>query len=191
MSPNYHGLSSSVTWPQPHWIFIGVRVRGLKKPSIMWHHKMLCRTLSILVLKIIKVWFSLQVKKKKGPTYWNFLAFQFTMHDFIFTVMYVYKTIVLSHLIWCQERENYLLNGTLGLEEYASPQQLSKDAAHRPDINGVGVMAASHQDLRSTVVLCHHFLSHVTRLVWLLHSGQAKITDLGDSHWNVSTNVVM
>lgn len=62
--------------------------------------------------------------------------------------MYVYlnslKTKILSHLIWSQERENYLLNGTLGLEEYASPQQLSKDAAYRPDIDGVGVVAASH-----------------------------------------------
>lgn len=72
----------------------------------------------------------------------------------------------------------YLLDGTLGLEEDASPQQLSEDAAHRPDIDGVGVMAAPHEDLRSPVVLRHHFLSHVSGLVRLLHPGQAKITDL-------------
>lgn len=59
----------------------------------------------------------------------------------------------------------YLLNGTLGLEEDASAEQLGKDAAYRPDINGVGIMAAPHKDLRSSVVLCHHFLSHVPCLV--------------------------
>ena len=35
------------------------------------------------------------------------------------------------------EHRIYLLNGTLSLEEDASPQQLSKDAANRPDIDGI------------------------------------------------------
>lgn len=75
----------------------------------------------------------------------------------------------------------HLLNGALGLEENAPPEQLSKDAAHGPDVDGVGVMAAPHEDLRSPVILCHNFLSHVPRLVRLLHPGQAKVTDLEDS----------
>lgn len=64
------------------------------------------------------------------------------------------------------------------MEEDASAQQLSEDAAYGPDIDGVGVVAAPHQDLWSSVVLRHHFLSHVPRFVRFLHSGQAEITDL-------------
>lgn len=75
----------------------------------------------------------------------------------------------------------HLLNWTLRLEENAAPQQLSEDAAHRPDVDGVWVVPAPHEDLRSPVILCHNFLSHVPSLVRLLHSGQAKIADLDDS----------
>lgn len=66
-----------------------------------------------------------------------------------------------THVILFYENRCYLLNGTLGLEKDASPQQLSEDAAHRPDIDGVGVVATPHEDLWSSVVLCHDFLSHV------------------------------
>lgn len=72
----------------------------------------------------------------------------------------------------------YLLDGTLGLEEDASAKQLGKDAAHRPDVDGVGIVPAPHQDLWRSVVLRHHLLGHVTRLVQLLHSRQAKVTNL-------------
>lgn len=72
----------------------------------------------------------------------------------------------------------YLLDGTLGLEKDASSEQFSEDTAHGPDVDGVGVMTAAHQDLGRSVVLRHHFLSHVTRLVRLLHTSQAKVTDL-------------
>lgn len=89
------------------------------------------------------------------------------------------------------ESETNLLNGALGLEEDASPKELSEDAAHRPDINGVGVVAAPHEDLWSSVVLCHYFLSHVPWLIGLLHSGQAKITDLEASHSEVNTLAVI
>lgn len=82
--------------------------------------------------------------------------------------------------IWTNAKV-HLLNGTLGLEENAPPQQLSEDAAHGPDVDGVGVVAAPHEDLRSPVILCHNFLSHVPCLVRLLHSGQAKIADLESS----------
>lgn len=73
---------------------------------------------------------------------------------------------------------SYLLNGTLGLEEDASSQQLSEDAAHGPDVNGVGVVTTPHEDFWGAVVLRYHLLSHVARLVQLLHPCQAKITDL-------------
>lgn len=72
----------------------------------------------------------------------------------------------------------YLLDGALGLEEDASAQQLGEDAAHRPDVDGVGVMAASHEDLGGAVVLRHHFLRHVTRLIRLLHPSKTEVTDL-------------
>lgn len=72
----------------------------------------------------------------------------------------------------------YLLDGTLGLEEDASAKQLGKDTAHRPDVDGVEIVPAPHQDLWCSVVLRHHLLSHVTRLVQLLHSCQAKVTNL-------------
>lgn len=75
----------------------------------------------------------------------------------------------------------HLLNGALGLEENAAAKQLSKDAAHGPDVDGVGVMSAPHEDLRSPVILRHNFLSHVPSLIRLLHSGQAKIADLEDN----------
>lgn len=75
----------------------------------------------------------------------------------------------------------HLLDGALSLEEDASAQQLCKDAAHGPDVDGVGVVAAPHEDLWRSVVLGHHFLSHVPGLVRLLNTGQAKITDLQDS----------
>lgn len=80
------------------------------------------------------------------------------------------------------EQKSYLLDGTLSLEEDPSTQQLCKDAAHRPNINGVGVVATPHQDLWCSVVLCHHFLSHVPGLISLLHPGQAKVTDLQRNH---------
>ncbi len=72
----------------------------------------------------------------------------------------------------------YLLDGTLGLEEDASAKQLGKDTAHRPDVDGIGIVPAPHQDLWCSVVLRHHLLGHVTRLVQLLHSCQAKVTNL-------------
>lgn len=73
---------------------------------------------------------------------------------------------------------SYLLNGTLSLEEDAPTQQLCKDAAHRPNIDGVGVVPAAHKDLWCSVVLRHNFLSHVPGLIQLLHTGEPKITDL-------------
>lgn len=72
----------------------------------------------------------------------------------------------------------YLLDGTLSLEEDASAKQLGKDAAHRPDVDGVGIVPAPHQDLWRSVVLRHHLLGHVTRRIRLLHSRQAKVTNL-------------
>lgn len=72
----------------------------------------------------------------------------------------------------------HLLDGTLGLEEDAAAQQLREDAAYRPDVNGVGIVAAAHEDLWSSVVLSHHFLGHVPRFVRLLHPSQAKVADL-------------
>lgn len=75
-------------------------------------------------------------------------------------------------------RSLYLLDWTLGLKEDPSAQQLSKDAAHRPDIDGVVVVTAPHQDLWSSVVLGYDFLSHVAWLVGLLHSGESEVTDL-------------
>lgn len=77
--------------------------------------------------------------------------------------------------------EAHLLNGTLRLEEDAPAQQLGEDAAHGPDVDGVGIVAAPHEDLRGPVILRHHFLSHVPSLVRLLHPGQAEIADLEDS----------
>lgn len=56
----------------------------------------------------------------------------------------------------------HLLNGTLSLEEDASPQQLGEDAAHRPHVDGRAVVPAAHQHLRRPVVLSHHLLRHVT-----------------------------
>lgn len=81
----------------------------------------------------------------------------------------------------------YLLDGTLGLEEDASAKQLGKDAAHRPDVDGVGIVPAPHQDLWRSVVLRHHLLGHVTRRIWLLHSCQAKVTNLNAKEkWHFS-----
>lgn len=82
--------------------------------------------------------------------------------------LYVYNQFILTYVLiqsHLSRAVSYLLNGTLGLEEDASPQQLSEDAAYRPDIDGVGIVAAPHEDLRSSVVLCHHFLSHVPCLI--------------------------
>jgi len=72
----------------------------------------------------------------------------------------------------------HLLNGALRLEQDAPPQQLSEDAADRPDVDGRAVVPAAHQNLRRPVVLGHHLLGHVTRRVGLLHTRQAKVTDL-------------
>lgn len=72
----------------------------------------------------------------------------------------------------------YLLDGTLGLEEDATAQQFCEDAADRPDVNGIGVVAAPHEDLWRPVVLRHHFLGHVPRLVRLLHPSEAEVADL-------------
>lgn len=72
----------------------------------------------------------------------------------------------------------YLLDGTLGLEEDATAQQFREDAAYRPDVNGVGIVAAPHEDLRGSVVLRHHFLGHVPRLVRLLDPSEAEVADL-------------
>lgn len=72
----------------------------------------------------------------------------------------------------------YLLDGTLGLEEDATAQQFREDAAYRPDVNGVGIVAAPHEDLRCSVVLRHHFLGHVPRLVRLLDPSEAEVADL-------------
>lgn len=81
----------------------------------------------------------------------------------------------------------YLLDGTLGLEEDASAKQLGKDAAHRPDVDGVGIVPAPHQDLWRSIVLRHHLLGHVTRRIWLLHSCQAKVTNLNEKEkWHFS-----
>ena len=68
--------------------------------------------------------------------------------------------------------------GALCLEQDPPAQQLSEDAAHRPDVDGVGVVAAAHEDLRRAVVLRHHLLRHVPRLVSLLHTRQPTVTDL-------------
>lgn len=81
----------------------------------------------------------------------------------------------------------YLLDGALGLEEDASAKQLGEDAAHGPNVDGVGVMAASHEDLRGAVVLRHHFLGHVTRLVRLLHPSKPKVTDLWQKNVKYNT----
>lgn len=72
----------------------------------------------------------------------------------------------------------HLLDGTLGLEEDAAAQQLGEDAAYRPDVDGVGIVAAPHEDLRSSVVLRHHLLGHVPRFVRLLHPSEAEVADL-------------
>lgn len=76
----------------------------------------------------------------------------------------------------------YLLDGTLGLEEDATAQQFREDAAYRPDVNGVGIVAAPHEDLRGSVVLRHHFLGHVPRLVRLLDPSEAEVADLQVRH---------
>lgn len=88
------------------------------------------------------------------------------------------KLRVRAHQVLYISTCKYLLDGTLGLEQDASAEQLGKDAAHRPDVDGVGIVPAPHQDLRRSVVLCDHLLRHVTRLVQLLHPRQAKVTNL-------------
>lgn len=73
---------------------------------------------------------------------------------------------------------SHLLDGALSLEEDSPSQQLCKDAAHRPDVDGRAVVPAAHQHLRRPVVLGHHLLGHVPRLIGLLHARQPEIADL-------------
>ncbi len=103
--------------------------------------------------------------------------------------MHAYKYSFLSKMLpspnFCVH--HYLLYGALSLEKNTPAQQLCEDAAYRPDIYRWSVMLASHQNLRSTVILRHHLLGHVTRRIRLLHSRQAKVTNLNEKEkWHIS-----
>lgn len=54
-------------------------------------------------------------------------------------------------------------------------------------------MVAAHEDLWRAVILGHHLLSHVTRLVQLLQPRQPKVTDLkrdeGGEHVHINTAI--
>lgn len=73
---------------------------------------------------------------------------------------------------------NYLLNWRLCLEKNSPAQQLGEYAADRPHVDGGVVVAGAHQKLWRPVVLGHHLLSHIARLVFLHHSGQSEVTNL-------------
>ena len=65
-----------------------------------------------------------------------------------------------------------------GLEQDAPRQQFGEDAADGPHVDGVGVVAAAHQQLRRAVVLRHDLLCHGSPSVGLLYARQTEITDL-------------
>lgn len=71
-----------------------------------------------------------------------------------------------------------LLNGCGRLEEYASVEQLGKDAPHRPHVDRLGIVARAHQQLRGPIVLGDHLLGHVAIAIRLLHPGETEITNL-------------
>ena len=55
------------------------------------------------------------------------------------------------------------------LEENPSTQELSENATDAPHVDGSGVMLGAHKDLRSSVILCHDLLGHVTRFIGLFN----------------------
>ena len=55
------------------------------------------------------------------------------------------------------------------LEEDPAAQQLAEDAADGPDVDGVGVVLGTEQDLWGAIVLGHHLLGHRLAGVLLLH----------------------
>lgn len=83
----------------------------------------------------------------------------------------------------------YLLDGALRLEKNAPAEQFTEDAPDAPDVDGRRVVARAHQYLRCPVVLGDHLLGHVARPVRLLHSRQAKITNLQTSKMFQSVQV--
>lgn len=59
----------------------------------------------------------------------------------------------------------YLLDWTLRLEQYPSSKKFSKNATHAPNVNGCRIMSGTHKNFRSSIVLRHHFLSHMFVLI--------------------------
>ena len=55
------------------------------------------------------------------------------------------------------------------LEQNPASEKLSKDAANGPDVDGVGVVLRTQQDLRGAVVLSHNLLGHRLAGVLFLH----------------------
>ena len=73
----------------------------------------------------------------------------------------------------CSHSQHLSLSTILGagsyLEQYPPAEQLPEDAADGPDVDGVGVVLGTEQDLWGAIVLGHHLLGHWLAGVLLLH----------------------
>ena len=67
------------------------------------------------------------------------------------------------------------------LEEDPSTEQLGKDAAHGPHVDGRVVVLAAGQQLRGAVVLGDHLQGHGGVAIGLNGPGKAKVTDLEET----------